>query len=781
MRDRFKTFRLAYCAGALSVLAACGGGGNSGAPATSAPLTTNLTTTVIDGALSNVTVCLDKNGNGKCDADEVQGKTDVSGNVTLAVPNADIGKYALLAIVGTDAVDADTGPVKTAYTMAAPADKTTVVSPLTTLVQQAVASTGVSSDDAAKSMKDAAGLSASLFQDYTKLAAPTDGTVNPGTLARMLVITTQQQTGAIAGTVGTTAIDGSTITQADINKAVQKKLLELLPDIVGTISTSSVQTAATPAAKEAALQSAANTLVTNSGFTAASMATVVGISNQAAATPSNAPPPSADYNLRSLTFTDSTNFFFRAFTGSVAQNTPDANNNIRYVDRRVRSMSGAIQKWNMGTQPSRQADLHWNGSAWVGCPLNFENVSSLRDAQGNNTYNYCDGKETGKSNRASFDISGKSMADVYAQVRAAGYSNLSIADPSALGTANFPAGSSLLYQMTTPLTLAISYYPAGANSPDGTSNVVTQYSAAVSAGGVASTQAAGVACNSTEAGTGGTSASSLDALIASNKGTPCVFTQGSLVYGSVTYTSDTPNEWWGNSTLSLGKLGTVVAGGGFPTSYYTTNTLLRIAFAGSGANPVTYYACKERFSNGSARNCTVIGSGSYTIATLGDARVLTLNNPPAQAAALTYNRVFVERGGSVYFGYQDKLAVYNTARLNGIAANALLTQLGVKPEDPSVPMALTTWSYAGLWDVRSATATNWSQGTTVYIDPAGKITCMDRAVVAVFACSLNVTDPLSAAFSYSSTTETVTGTANFLTGTLSATSSKNGALVGYRR
>ena len=32
---------------------------------------------------------------------------------------------------------------------------------------------------------------------------------------------------------------------------------------------------------------------------------------------------------------------------------------------------------------------------------------------------------------------------------------------------------------------------------------------------------------------------------------------------------------------------------------------------------------------------------------LGDARVLTLNNLPAQTSALTYTRVFVERGGLV--------------------------------------------------------------------------------------------------------------------------------------
>jgi hypothetical protein len=154
--------------------------------------------------------------------------------------------------VRCDAVDADTGPVPTAYTLMAPADTTAVVSPLTTLVQQTVASTGASTSEAAKSVQDATGLSASVFQDYTKVAAPTDGTLGAATLARLLVITTQQQTSALASAVGTTAIDGATITQADIDKAIQKKLLELLPDVVTALNTPDVQAATTPAAKEAA-------------------------------------------------------------------------------------------------------------------------------------------------------------------------------------------------------------------------------------------------------------------------------------------------------------------------------------------------------------------------------------------------------------------------------------------------------------------------------------------------------------------------------------------------
>ena len=769
---RLEQVRPMCCSVALLLtIAGCGGGGgNGGASSTPVATTTDVSTTVVDGAIRNAVVCLDKNANGKCDSDEVQGKTDAAGKVTLAVPNADLGKYPIIAAVGTDAVDADNGPVTVAYTLSAPADQTGVVSPLTTLVQQTVASTGASTADAAKAVQDATGLTVSLFQDFTKATPPADGSPSAATVARMLVVTTQQQAVAISSVVGTTALDGSVITQADIDKAVQKKLLELLPVLVTALSDPSVLAATTPAAREAALLAAATTLVNGSGLTPAALPTVVAINNQTtSSTQVTAATPAPSLTLQSLGFTNATNYAFRVFTGSTAQNTPDANNNVKYVERRERSSGGVLAKWGAGSEPMRGADLHWNGSAWVNCPINFENTSSVRDAQGNSVYNYCDNAETGRSARASFDVSGKTMSEVYAQARTAGYTNLSIADPTVLGSATFPTGSTLFYQASTALTAAISYYPAGSASPAGTSNVVSQFSPAVSAGGDATQQAAGVGCNSTEYNnTSGTTSTSLEGMISAMTGTPCVYAQGSFVYNGVTYTSDVPNESWGNSTVSIGTIGTALTGSGPAPGYYTTNTRLRAAFKGTGANAVTYYACRERFVGPSTRNCTVIGTGSYTITTLGDARAMTLNNLPVQTAALNYNRVFVERGGRVYFGFQSKPAVYNTARLNVIGANALLTQLGMATEDPSVPLALTAASYQGSWDLLPTNSVDATR--TVFIGSTGVTSCQNRTTLAFYACTLTVTDPATGAFTFSdSTGSTASGFASFINGTATGT------------
>lgn len=799
MRTYSQRTAFALCAIAALVASGCGGGGGGGGSSTPATPTTPVSTTsdvavtVIDGAIRNALVCLDANGNGACDTGEIQGRTDANGKVTLAVPKADVGKYAVIAKVGTDAVDADTGAVKVAFTLTSPADQTAVVSPFTTLVQQAILSNGFKTADAAKLVQSTTGITISPFADFTKIAAPTDGSINAATLARLLVLTTQQQSTAIASAVGKTAADNSVITQANVDQVVQQKLLDLLPSLIGILSSPEIL-AATQANKDAALSTAAANLVTASGLTAAALPTVVAINNQVASgTQSTSTTPGASVTLASLDFTNTTAYYLRTFTGSIAQNTPDASNNTRYVERRSLASAGVVAKWGSGSSANRGADIHWNGSTWRQCPINFENTSSVRDANGRGSYNYCDGREVGTSSRASFDISGKTMKSVVEQAIAAGYTNLKIADTSMLGSTTFPAGSSLSYQKGISVATAVSYYPSGAQNPVGTGNVVMKYSAAVASGGTASAQAAGTACNSPETTTssGGTNTTTLEELISGRPGTPCIYPQGSVTTSSGTYQSEASNEWWGNSTASIGKLGTAALGTGTATaSYYTSNTLLRIAFIGSGTRPVTYYACKERVSDGSPRNCTSIGTGTYDISTLGDARILTLSGLPTQAGAQDFNRVFVERGGFVYFGYQTKPAVSNTVRMNTVATNALLQQLGIPAQDPAAPLALTPTSYQGTWDLfPSTSAPSLTTGTKLSFLSNGVAFCQIGTDVSSYPCSVVVTDPATGAFSLNTPVATLTGKFNYMTGTASGTYSSlpgdpvptSGNFIGGRR
>ncbi|MDE2454453.1 MAG: hypothetical protein KGL43_12745 [Burkholderiales bacterium] len=793
MKRQFTHSKTFVAAAGLLALAGCGGGG-SGSSAT-----TSVATKVIDGALQGATVCMDLNNNGVCDAGEPSATTAADGSATLKVPNADVGKYPIIASVGTNATDAVYGPVSTPYTLSAPADQTGVISPLTTLVQQMVASSGVSTVAADSAIQTATGLSGSVLADYTQAStAAASGGASPAEVARLLVLYVQQQSTALASAVGTTATDGSTITQADLATAIQQTILQQLPTLVGALD-AAVQSAGTSpsaSALDGALASQATTLVQNSTLSPAALQATVALNNQiSSGSPSTAGSftPAPWSQLVALNYSDAGNYFMRSLTGSLAQDTPDANNNIGFVDRRQSANTGHVATWSFGSSPTSSADLHWNGSAWVATsPPNFASTSSLRNAQGFSSYNYGDGFETGSSVRTSIDISGKTLASVYQQVRDAGYTNISIADATVLGTtATFPSGSQLFYQITTPLTEAYAYYPGGAYNPAGWSNAVAIYSSAVSGGGIAASQPAGQQCNSSETATRGHLATTLDAMIAAETGTPCIFGQGSFTYAGATYTSPASNEWWSNSTVSLGTLGSApVDSGATAPGYFSGNTLLRVAFSGTGANAVTYYACQQRFTDGSVRNCTAIGSGSYSITTLGDGRVMSFSNLPAQAAPLSYNRVFVERGGAVYYGFQNKPLVANSARFNTVAATALLAQLGLTADDPSVPMALTAGSYEGFWDTFGGTTPpatpGANQGVGMYLNPNGSSYCYSVSGKG-YNCTITITDPGSGAFTYSDATGTASGNFNFLAGSGSGTynntslTPSSGPFVAYRR
>lgn len=740
MINKLKRITLGLASASLFALHGCGG---SSSPAIDS--TTSVPVRVIDGAIQNATVCLDKNSNGLCDTGEPSGRTGPDGSVNLVIDTADIGKYPVLALVGNDAVDADTGPVPVAFTMSTPADSTAVVSPLTTLVQQMVASTGASSTDAAAALQEITGITVSLFQDYTQVAAPTDGSISAATVARMIVVVTQQQATALAGAEGTQAVDGTTITSAQLDTAIQQQLLVLLPNLVASISDPSLETASA-AEKEAALLVAATTLVTESGLTTTSVATAVAVNN-AVATPDVAEAPAASIGLRNLNFTDTGNYFVRASTQTVVQNTPDANNKIRYVERRYRSERGVLAAWNYGSQPRFQSELHWDGGAWRNCGFNFENTSSVRDANGNNTYNYCAGLETGSSSRANISVAGKSMAAVMNQVIAEGYTDFSFGDnapttvSAILGNAVFPAGAALGYQKNTSLTRAVTYGP-------GSDNLVSLET---------STPCTGPSAEAL--------ATNLEDVVAKFNGkdvcsgNPRSFTNDD----GKTLSSGDRNEGWGSTVVSLGTIGSAPANftDATATSYYTTNIRLRAAFA--PGNVAKYYSCQERY-NGSTRNCDLIGTGSYKIETLGDARTLSFADLPALALKRSSNRVLVERGGKVYFGGQDRASLTQAVRPNTVASVALLTKLSLPSIDLEAPLTLTAASYQGTWGLRDPADLS-EPGLKLVIDLTGGYACQDPITSVPDACSLTFTNTATGAFTLTVDTSTVTGTLDFMTGT----------------
>jgi trimeric autotransporter adhesin len=676
-----------------AALSACGGGSTSsdtgaGTPSTpvaATPVSKSVPVKVIDGAIKNALVCLDKNTNGACDEGEPSARTDAGGNATLSVPEADAGKFPMLALVGTDAVDADFGQVTTAFSMTAPADKPALVSPLTTLVQVRAQSAGVSSTEAEAFLKAQSGLSASLFADYTTAPASDTAAGDAKVLARLIVLSSQAQTSSALGAIGQQDASGATITKADIEKTVAGGLIDNLA-ILGAA-------AVDPAVRQAGDASAAykvvvDDLVASKPVTREAVIAKLGIERLAAAQASAAPTTSApapSASVRMLVWTDLNNNYFRGFLATAADNTPDANGLVRNYEVRNETVNGGVERvWGFGSTYERRGDLHWNGTAWVGCPFEFRNTGTVPDVGGNSTYNYCDGFERGTSRQASVDIAGRTLTSVVNDIRAfpggdsgKKYSEFGPTNLALLGSATFPAGSKLLY-VTNNATLTAPSYDVQS------SNMVALISAEVAAGGDARAgSGASPACASvlptTPVGTFSSPATTLDALIAANRGTPCLFNTGTDGNGN----SGTRNEWWSNSTIGMGTLVSY-----FPSlpagtaNYYSKNASLRYAFNGTGANGVTYYLCQIRTS-GSFRNCDSIGSGSYSISTVGDARVMSFTNLPALAGKLSYKPILVERGGKVYGGYVNKPVSTDGVRLNLPAAEALIKQL-----DPTAELTI---------------------------------------------------------------------------------------------
>lgn len=670
---------------AAVTLAACGGGGGgtdvASAPAPTpapapapVPTTTALSVKVIDGALRNALVCVDLNDDGACGEGEPQARTDAGGNATLDVPNAELGRRSVVAMVGTDAVDADFGPVTAPFVLSAPKDRASVVSPLTTLVDAHARATGADTASAETQLRERAGLGVSLFTDYTAAAAGDVAAGNAKTVARLVVLATQQQAAALAPVVGTPDIDGTPIARADLDRATSAAILGVLPVLAASVADPAVTGAAD---RDAALRAFAQRVVENdSPLTAESAASTIGIQKRLAQAPATGPVPGqADATFRMLRYVDAGNWYYRAQPRAAADSVPDAQGLVRFYELRRAAASGVVQEWGFGGSYARRGDLFWNGSTWTDCPLGARGTVTAPDASGRARYVFCGGYSSGTVQRAESPIAGRTLASVVQQIRqlpggdgGVAFASFGPDNLAALGSGVFPEGARLAFQRTVETAVAPAYDPTAAT--------LALVNADIAEGGDA-TGSGTPPCRSVTATTPLASYSSpattLEQVIGRYRGTPCRFSPGTDSAGNA---SGPRNETWAFSTVNVGTVvpATDVRPAGTGT-YYTRNREIRVAFGAPGE--VTYYNCLTRTTGGSGRNCDVAGSGTYRIETLGDARVLALSTPPASSAALSYERILVERGGAVWFGYRNKPATADGARLNLVAANALLGQLGL--------------------------------------------------------------------------------------------------------
>jgi hypothetical protein len=362
---------------------------------------------------------------------------------------------------------------------------------------------------------------------------------------------------------------------------------------------------------------------------------------------------------------------YRVFQVDAALAGVDANGKRHFTEYRESKSdaSGNLVwlEWGEGANNWLRNQIYWTGTEWFDCPTNFVHEGTPWNARGESESLYCKSFSS-KAKRSARDVAGLKLIDLVKEIRAypladtAGKFSAWGPDPSdatviaALGTKTFPADSKLFYQTDTQLVNPDVY---GTTAGD-----VAQVGSADLANGVAAACAANTPAT---AASMQSQAATLEAVIERAPGLPCV--------NPANASTGPTNEGWGSTTVSIGNITTSTPFEVPGTVYKNNVKRIRAAFGADKA--VTYYSCLARISDNSARNCTAIGTGTYSIDVQGDARVLRLAGAPAAAASFAYNRIFVERAGKVYYGQRDKLAVSNSLRLNLPAADALGSALGI--------------------------------------------------------------------------------------------------------
>lgn len=695
----------------LSALAACGGGaGGSGfpafppgvapapAPATEAAVTpvppapppVTLTGQVLGaGPVAQALVCIDLNDNNECDDGEPKSApTDAEGRYRLSYTHADaaaskaLAAAPLLAVVGTGAAKANSAWADAPYFLKAPAGQPAVLSPLSTLVQRVVLLTGASPAQAQANLSQQLGLDGDLLASY-----PAGGPV--ATTAAALLQITQRIATQLADQVGQNASDGSAISAADIGVQTQNALINKLSSLNHMLGQAGVRQACGDVTSSACKSLIELTVKywaespNENALTPRTLAAAVGAAHRLAL----APTPAADTQPRPsglldwFNFADSQNWYHRSLLVSAEQATP-IDGLTRFRDQRVSSVNGEVSQWATGGSPQQAGDLHWSGSEWKACTGPSQGTSTLRDAHGVSLSNYCDGRSLSVMRRAELDIGGRKIADVVNGIKALPFSaNGPFGNPysnwgpqgtpeqvnALLGQSVFPEGAKLSHQGVLDLGNAPNYDARA-------SNQIQVFDAAVVAGGDARANAE-IACWA--ANPVSQAANTLEMVIQRFPGKPCIGAPSLLA--NTQLSSGARNEAWGTSTLSIGTLGSEPLGTAqTATQYYTQNTHVRVSFKGSDSKEVTFWECRQRAINGSTRNCEAVGTGTYSLESLGDARIIRFSAAPGLAAHLSYERVIVERDGKVYYGSRGKEVARQITRINLVAANALFSQLAQK-------------------------------------------------------------------------------------------------------
>ncbi|MCW7538505.1 hypothetical protein OOT46_11700 [Aquabacterium sp. A7-Y] len=627
MRQTRRTRRYAWpaLAASLALLQACGGGGGGGDDGGGTAQTVALSGVVADGPLQGATVCYDLDDNGACDAGE---PTSDSTDVN--------GQYQLQVPAGEAGKHAVIAQVPAT---AVDQDDGQPVGVALTLKAPASGSSTVFISPLTTLVQDIVeddpeqdvAAAAALVQEQLGLAASplanfvASGDAESAQLAKVVFTVSK----AITLVAQDAELDAEQ-TRALVSVTLHNHLTQL--PVLADAATGSTAAAVAAEVSQAVLEQQQLTADTAAAQADAAVKTEQAQPDE----PSTAPLPSV--TLRSFFYANAENYDYRVFDSSDGATDADG---VRYVHEIRHSVR------NGQAIPFQRNQAYWDGSQWYACPSNgYHVIAATNSTASGSTSAYCRGyKDSSKS--SAVDIGGRKMADVVREIRAypfmdglTSYANWG-PQPELLGEAVFPQGAQLAYRQVTRIA-----------SPD----------AIALADKVRVPPAGGAA----PAFSDWMFAASLEQMISRY---PADF-GGAAVSG--------------RTTLQVANYFLPTASPGF-----TTEVRLRVGFDAAGSK-ARFFTCKVEASTGNTAGCEPLLDTTYTVAEQGDAKVLRFAAQPSEIPAKRgIYRQFVERDGTVFYGFRDAVGVSYQQRLNDVAWAALREQLGIPAHSlPSAPPAL---------------------------------------------------------------------------------------------
>ncbi len=645
----------------LAALAACNHNDDEDALP---PPTVTISGVVADGPLSGATVCYDINDNEACDTDEpTSALTDANGAYRFEVPEAMAGKHAVLALVPATALDKDTGvAVGAALKLKTPATNSSgaqavFVSPLTTAVADVAKDSGKSVADAALQVAEALGLSMSPLANF--VTSSDAGAPQAAVAARAL-------TGVLVAATKLSIESG--VSAADANRFARTLATSGMP----ALATALADSGTAPIAERVAQAVAA---VKDEFNLSPQTAKVVADATNRPAGVLVAPGPFV--SLRRFAYTDANNYSYTLFTGDSSQTNAAGEFKAHEVRKTLA---------NSADLPYNRNQLYWTGSAWSACALQWE-VSSLKlnTTTGALPALYCGGSRSETQNNYE-DISGKTLREVVAGMRA-----YPLADSVSSSTNH--EGLPVNWGPDPALLPAAATFPAG--------SVLNRRRQQADLGGV-------------------------DRLELSTK--------QNVLWPDGRYRQATTLEQYSGMPGNLIDAAAVISTSNtvfindLPLASQADTTLEAFKRWRAGYKvadlSARFYQCDVRKADQASINCSAAGDATLAISTQGGARLLRFASgyPSALSTALKSQRFFGEHSGTVFRGVRDLPSTRHDQRLNSVAWDALRGALGIPGHTPPAAPA-GAGVVNSLRNLSYTDANNYSwrafSGNTALLDSAG--------------------------------------------------------------